>query len=288
MLISNELTVNKMNNPYLPLVARVIENREETPDIFTLRLQLKDAHLAETYSFEPGQFNMLYMPGVGEVPISIVSDPQDKHCIDHTIRAVGRVTRVLQKLQAGDELGIRGPFGSSWPMAQIKQQDVLIITGGLGCAPVVSVINYIVKRRSDFGRLVIMQGVKHSNDLIWKDQYQQWAALDNTQVALAANQTTPAWSWSSGYVTDLFDEVCFNPDKSIAMLCGPEIMMSATIRELLQRGLTEQQVWLTMERNMQCAVGHCGHCQHGSKFVCKDGPVFNYPAVKDWFFKEGF
>ena len=288
MLTDKMLTDNKPVNPYLPAIATVLENRFETADIFTLRLKFKDPQLAGQYHFEPGQFNMLYMPGVGEVPISIVSDPDDIHIIDHTIRAVGRVTRVLQQLKAGDEIGIRGPYGSSWPMAQIKQQDVLIITGGLGCAPVVSVINYIVKRRSDFGRLVIMQGVKHSNDLIWKDQYEQWAALDNTQVALAANQTTPAWNWSSGYVTDLFDEVCFNPKNSIAMLCGPEIMMSATVRELLQRGLSEAQIWLTMERNMQCAIGHCGHCQHGSKFVCKDGPVFNYPVVKDWFFREGF
>ncbi len=287
MLINKEQT-NNNNNPYLPFVARVLENRAETANIFTLRLQLKDPQLAEQYAFKPGQFNMLYMPGVGEVPISIVSDPQDKHIIDHTIRAVGRVTRVLQQLEAGDEIGIRGPYGSSWPMEQIKQQDVLIITGGLGCAPVVSVINYIVKRRSDFGHLVIMQGVKHSNDLIWKEQYQQWAALDNTQVALAANQTTPGWNWSSGFVTDLFDEVCFNPENSIAMLCGPEIMMSATVRELLQRELQETQIWLTMERNMQCALGHCGHCQLGSRFICKDGPVFNYPVVREWFFREGF
>lgn len=275
-------------NHYLPLGAEVIENRRETQDIFTLRLRFNDADIHHSYSFKPGQFNMLYALNVGEVPISIVSDPHKDELLDHTIRAVGRVTKVMQTLKPGEQIGIRGPYGSHWPMDQIHSQDILIITGGLGCAPVVSVINYIMQRRKDFGRLVIMQGVKHSHDLIWKNQYEQWAEIDNTQIALAANQTSPGWAWSSGHVTDLFDEVCFNPSNSIAMLCGPEIMMSATIRELLQRGLAEEQIWLTMERNMQCALGHCGHCQHGSQFVCKDGPVFNYPRVKEWFFREGF
>jgi NAD(P)H-flavin reductase len=265
----------------LPHEAEIVERIEESPSIYTLRLRFTDPQIHAAYSFQPGQFNMLYLHGVGEVPISIVSDPEDEHMYDHTIRAVGRVTNAMAQLREGDRIGVRGPFGRGWPMEEAKGKDVVIATGGLGCAPVVASINYILKRREQYGRLTIMQGVKHSDDLIWRDKYDQWNALPNTQVLLSASKGDAAWPYHVGHVPVLFDEAKLNPAGSTVMMCGPEGMMIAVSNELIERGFAEESLYLSMERNMQCGRGKCGHCQHGGKFVCKDGPVFSYPEISD-------
>jgi sulfhydrogenase subunit gamma (sulfur reductase) len=275
-------------NAYLPGEAEVVERIEETPGIFTLRLRLADAEAHRAYQFAPGQFNMVYLYGVGEVPISIVSDPEDDELLDHTIRVVGRVTRGLAQLRAGDRIGIRGPYGRGWPLERAAGRDVVVVTGGLGCAPVVSVINYIVRRRAQFRRLVIIQGVKHSDDLIWRDRYQDWALLDNTQVLLAADVARPDWPGYVGRVTNLLQHARFDVNDCTVMMCGPEIMMRFTAQELRKRGVAAESLWLSMERNMQCAVGSCGHCQYGPDFICRDGPVFNYPRVAPLFGVRGF
>lgn len=277
-----------MSAPYPPAEAQVIERIQECRGVFTLRLGLTDPQARDRYAFAPGQFNMVYLYGVGEVPISIVSDPEDPHLLDHTIRALGRVTRGLEALQAGARLGIRGPYGRGWPLEEAEGRDVVLVTGGLGCAPVVSVINYILRRRERFGRLVVMQGVKHSYDLIWRERYEQWARLPHTQVLLASDEGAPNWPYQVGVVTVLFDKAQIDWARAVVMMCGPERMMQASARDLMRRGVPEGSLWLSMERNMQCAVGHCGHCQYGGRFVCKDGPVFPYPDVKALFGQAGF
>ena len=269
-----------MSSPYLPHEAEIFQRLEETPHIFTLRLRFTDPDIHEQYQFEPGQFNMLYVYGVGEVPISIVSDPQDEHAYDHTIRRLGRVTNVLADLKEGDRIGVRGAYGRGWPVQQAEGRDVVLITGGLGCAPVVSVINYVLKRRDRYRRLIIMQGVKHADDLIWREKYEIWNKQEDTQVVLAASQGGAGWPWATGHITELVSEIDFDPQNCTVMMCGPEGMMIAAIKELLPRNVPESSIWLSMERNMQCAIGHCGHCQHGPNFVCKDGPVFTYPEIK--------
>lgn len=268
-------------HPYLPMEAEVVEYIEESPTIFTLRLRLTDAQNNQQYSFQPGQFNMLYLHGVGEVAVSIVSDPQDETLIDHTIRAVGRTTRGLQQLRKGDRLGLRGPYGRGWPMQQSRGHDVIIITGGLGCAPVVAVINFILMRRTEFGKLTIIQGVKHSDDLIWRKRYEYWNTLPETQVLIAADNGGTFWPFHRGLVTDLLEQSIVDPVDAFAMLCGPEGLMQAASKGLLEQGLQPERIYLSMERNMQCAVGHCGHCQYGKDFICKDGPVFTYSAIHD-------
>ena len=273
---------------YQPHEVEIMERIQESPGLFTLRLRLTDPQLQDSYRFEPGQFNMLYLYGVGEVPISIVSDPKDEHIIDHTIRAVGRVSNGLSNLQAGDRLGLRGPFGRGWPMRECEQRDIVIVTGGLGCAPVVSVINYITHRRERYGHLNIIQGVKHSNDFIWRERYDQWRELPDTQVLLAADAGDALWPWHIGRITDIFDQLLFDPGRVSVMMCGPEGMMRVAITHMLASRVSGNDLWLSMERNMQCAVGHCGHCQYGDKFICRDGPVFNYSQVMDLFGKEGF
>lgn len=277
-----------MDNPRLPYEAEVMERIQESPTIFTLRLRFTDVARHSVFRFTPGQFNMLYLYGVGEVPISIVSDPEDEHLFDHTIRAVGRVTRGLAEVNIGDRLGVRGPYGRGWPLKAAEDRDVMVVTGGLGCAPVVSVINYVVRRRDRFRRLVIMQGVKHSDDLIWRSQYALWSKQRDTQVLIAADAGSTLWPWHVGHVTELFDKVEMDSSRALVMMCGPEGMMQVAVDHLLERRVREDSIYLSMERSMQCAVGLCGHCQYGGKFVCKDGPVFSYSEAKPLFGVRGF
>jgi len=282
-----------MNTPHAidagpPHAATVTARTQESPTIFTLQVRLDDAAAQAAYRFAPGQFNMLYLFGVGEVPVSIMSDPEERDGIGHTIRALGRVTRGLAALQPGDKVGLRGPFGRGWPLQEISGCDIVLVTGGLGCAPVVSVIHYLLRRRERYGKLVIIQGVKHAEDLIWREQYDRWAKLPDTQVLVAASQGGALWPWHVGRVTELFGLANFNPECAVAMMCGPEGMMRSAAENLLARDLPESRLYLSMERNMQCAVGRCGHCQFGGAFVCRDGPVFNWGEVKDLLEHRGF
>lgn len=277
-----------MKNAHLPQEAQIVSRVQEAPDIFTLRLRFTDMNHHVRYRFHPGQFNMLYLHGVGEVPISIVSDPQANHLFDHTIRTLGRVTQALANLRTGDYLGVRGPFGRGWPLEAAQGRDVLLITGGLGCTPVVSIIHYILRRRANYGRLTIMQGVKHSNDLIWGKHYQEWAKTPNTQVLLSSDRGGQGWPFNTGRVTELLGEAQFDPCNALAMLCGPEGMMLAATHALQERGLPASDIWLSMERNMQCAAGYCGHCQFGGNFICRDGPVFPLPEISHLLGVKGF
>lgn len=271
----------------VPAAATVVERADEAPGIFTLHVALDDPARRAAYRFEPGQFNMLGQVGVGEVPISIVSDPQQPERIAHTIRAVGRVTRGLAQLRPGDSIGLRGPFGRGWPLQAIAGRDVLVVSGGLGCAPVVGAINYMLMRRTRYRRLVIVQGVKHAQDLIWRERYAYWRSLPHTEVWLAADAGAPLWPGHLGRVTDLFDRIDISPDMAV-LLCGPEPMMITAIRLLLARGIAPAAIALSIERNMQCGDGLCGHCQMGPYFVCRDGPVFAYPALARWLGQPGF
>jgi sulfhydrogenase subunit gamma (sulfur reductase) len=283
----NESAHDILAGRVVPLPATVVERVDEAPGIFTLRLQLDDPAQRSAYRFAPGQFNMLGLFGAGEVAISIVSDPDEPELISQTIRSLGRVTNGLAQLQPGDTVGVRGPFGRGWPLTSIVGRNVLVVTGGLGCTPVVGVINYILMRRAQFGRLVIVQGVKHAQDLIWRERYAYWRTLPRTEVWLAADVGAPLWPGHVGRVTELFDRIDITRDMAV-LLCGPEIMMVTAIRQLLARGVAPDAISLSMERNMQCGRGVCGHCQVGPHFVCRDGPVFTYPAIADWLGRRGF
>ncbi len=276
-----------MNAIDTPVNTKIVARSEEASDIFTLTLQFTEDQ-KQGYTFFPGQFNMLYLFGVGEVPISILSHGDGDTLYAHTIRRVGRVTQGMSLLQVGDHIGLRGPFGRGWPLPLAQGKDVLIITGGLGCAPSVSIIHHILKHRVAFGRLFILQGVKHSDDLIFQKQYQQWAALPNVQVALAADSSKPNWPGHTGLITELLEQINLDINNTLCMMCGPEGMMRASVQRLTQLNFPEDAIYLSLERNMECAVGHCGHCQFGGDFICKEGPVFPYPQVKALLNKKGF
>ena len=202
-------------------------------------------------------------------------------------RAKQEIVGLMERLR-GDRIGLRGPYGRGWPLEQMQGRDIMIVTGGLGCAPVVSVINYILLRRERYGRLVILQGVKHSSDLIWRERYAAWEKQDNTQVLLAADVGGKPWPGFIGPITVLFEYARFNPQQTIAMMCGPERMVHAAADVLIERGLNSGDIWISMERNMQCAVGQCGHCQFGPSFVCRNGPVYRYPDTSELLAKRGF
>jgi len=266
-------------NPYTIHAARIAEKIQEAPGIYTFRLRFEDKAVARAFAFACGQFNMLYVFGTGEIPISIVSDPEHAHGLDHTIRVVGRVSEVMGNLRAGDRLGIRGPFGNGWPLDEARGQDVLVVTGGLGCAPVAGAIEYIFQRREQYGSVKIMHGVKKPRDLLFRERFDAWRQHPDTDVLLASDVAGRTWHYHIGVVTELFDEVELEPQRSIVMMCGPEVMMRLAAEHMGRRGIPHERMYLSMERNMQCGIGLCGHCQIGPYFVCKDGPVMRYDRI---------
>ncbi len=277
-------------NPALPTEALIINRIQETEDIFTLQLRLTDPEQQWRLSIQPGQFNMLYRFGVGEIPISfkaISGDELNRPVLEHTIRAVGRVSRAFMALEPGTSIGLRGPFGHGWPLQQAEGMDLCVVTGGLGCAPAVSVIEHAFSNRDLYGHIHIIQGVKHSADLLWRSRYEFWAQQPNTTVLMAADVAAPGWPWFSGRVTELIKRLPLNPDQTLVCCCGPEPMMQASAEQLIRQQVPAESIWLSMERNMQCATGHCGHCQFGADFICREGPVMPYPRLRDRLGLEG-
>lgn len=262
----------------IPRPFRVRRRRQENPDTFTLEIELADA--AHALPFSPGQFNMLYVFGVGEVPISIAGNPARKQTLAHTTRQVGTVTRAMAKLKRGDILGVRGPFGSAWPVGAAHGRDVVLVAGGIGLAPLRPVIYRLLARRGKQGRAVLLCGARTPDDLLYADELERWQKKCSVHVAV--DRATGSWRGNIGVVTTLIPRAPFDPHTAIAMVCGPEIMMRFTVRELKKRGVTDDRIYLSLERNMKCATGFCGHCQFGPEFICKDGPVFRYDRVRSW------
>lgn len=268
-----------MWNPLKPRDAVIEATKRETYDTLIYTLVLKDGG---EFSFKPGQFNMVGLPGMGEAPISISSEPSRRESFDHTIRAVGNVTRALANLEEGDEVMIRGPYGSSWPMEKAKGKDILIVAGGIGLAPLRSFIFHIFENRADFGYLEILYGARTPDDMLYTQEFPQWRKQEKVKLLLTVDQVPEgeAWEYGIGVVTELFDFVEIPPASGIALTCGPEIMMRFVTMGLLQRGFSPGRVYLSMERRMKCGIAHCGHCQIGPKYVCQDGPVFTYRALR--------
>lgn len=286
----NKKTISgiKSADPYLPQEVYVTRRIQEAEDIVSLYLEFASADARPGYSFQPGQFNMLYCGG-GEAPISIVSDHGQSKGLQHTVRMVGEVTRALGALKEGDFLGLRGPFGQGWPINELEAKDVLVITGGIAVAPVVAAVNEIVRNRGRYGRLAILQGVTHDAGHIFDDRYKQWSEAPNVEVSIASMEAGEDWRYKKGLVTLLVEDLHLaDTANTVALMCGPQAMMQATVDILKRKGLVDDSLYVSMERNMQCGLGHCGHCQLGEKFVCKDGPVFTYAEVKQALVLEAF
>ncbi len=267
-------------DPMLPRLFRVETLRRELSDTVTLTLKAEDGG---AFPFLPGQFNMLYGFGVGEVPISISGDPAAPEVLCHTIRAVGKVSSALAALKPGDSVGVRGPFGTPWPIQECYGSDVLILGGGVGLAPLRPAIHAVFAEREKFGNLVILYGARTPEDILFFKELKAWRSRFDVTCQVTVDRVTGAWNGRVGVVTQLIKGGGFDRPHTRALVCGPEVMMRFAIQALNEHGVSDDRIYLSVERNMRCAVGFCGHCQFGAGFVCKDGPVFRFDRIRDAF-----
>jgi NAD(P)H-flavin reductase len=277
--MSVEAPAPARNNPggLRPDIYRVEQVIPEARDTFTLALVAQDG---DTMAFHPGQFNMLYAYGTGESAISISSDPDLAGSpILHTIREAGVVTGALKRLTIGDTVGVRGPFGTPWPMDDLAGKDLLFIAGGIGLAPLRPAIYQALNQPEKFGQVRVLIGARQPEDLLYMNEIAGWTA----ETVVTVDRAEARWHGRVGVVTPYIRKLDIDPKNTAAMICGPEIMMRYAAMELLGIGMDAHDILITMERNMKCAVGFCGHCQLGPAFICKDGPVFRYDALKFWF-----
>lgn len=270
-----------------PMVGRPFVIRRvvtESHDTFSLELEPQVGE--REFHFVPGQFNMLYVYGVGEVPISISGDPTRPRSLIHTTREVGTVTRAMRQLKVGHTIGVRGPYGTSWPVTEAEGRDVVLITGGIGLAPLRPVIYYLLAHRENYGKIVLLYGARTPEDILFRRDLERWRSRFDVETHLTVDRASGTWRGNVGVVTQLIKRSPFDPSNCVAMICGPEIMMRFTVSELEKRGVAFDSIYLSMERNMKCGIGLCGHCQLGPSFVCKDGPVYRYDMMSDIFIKR--
>jgi NAD(P)H-flavin reductase len=273
--------VEPTSDPMRPEPFEVRHVTKETGDTFTLTLA--PVARAPFRPFAPGQFNMLYVFGVGEVPISISGDPAKPEILVHTIRSVGATTRAMQKLQRGDWVGVRGPFGTAWPVDKAHGHDVVLIAGGIGLAPIRPALYHVLLHRGLYGRVVLLYGARTPRDMLFPKELREWRGRFDVVVDVTVDRATMEWQGSVGVVTKMVQRSPFDPQSAMAFICGPEVMIRYAAQSLEQRGTAGSSIFVSMERNMKCAVGVCGHCQFGPWFVCKDGPVFRYDRIERFF-----
>lgn len=268
----------------VPRMFVVERNQMETGDSFTLKLQPADP--LTRFTFEPGQFNMVYAYGVGEIPVSISGDPDNSSFLVHTVRDVGAVTHTLRLLRQGNAVGIRGPFGRPWPTAIAEGGDVVLIAGGIGLAPLRPALYRVLARREEYGRVAVLYGARTPADILFAKELASWRGQFDLEVFVTVDRASSDWRGNVGVVTQLISRASFDPDEATAMICGPEIMMRYCVEELQERGMGADAIFLSMERNMKCGVGLCGHCQIRSTFVCRDGPVYSYAEIEPMFLER--
>ncbi len=258
--------------PLAPLPYQVRSVVRETPDTATVAVVPRGSRrIGPT---RPGQFVMLYAFGIGESPIG-VSDETDG-VLYHTVRDAGRITHALTRLTPGDLLGVRGPYGHGWPMEAARGKDVVIVAGGLGLPPLRPALREILRDRDAYGRLEIVYGARTPKDLVYYAELQEWRRRADLRLQVTVDAAGRDWYGDVGVVTTRLPDARFDPERTVAFVCGPEIMMKFTAQALVGRGVPAESVWVSMERNMKCAIGLCGHCQFGPSFVCRDGPVLSY------------
>lgn len=282
-------------DPWRSHTARIEEIADEVPGVRTYTLRLLDDELRRRYHFAPGQFNMLHLPGIGEAAISISSDPLDTERLAHTVRAVGNVTEALARMQPGETLMLRGPFGRPWPVAELAGREVVLVAGGLGLASQRAAIHELLRHRERYASVTVLHGAKEPSGLFYTSEYGHWqqGGLDVQTIVDAAGDAAddaadgPAAVAGAarrrvGLVTELLAELPLDPARASILCCGPDPMMMAVVRGAVARGVSPAAIFLSLERNMACAVRHCGLCQFGPVFVCQDGPVFPYPAIEPY------
>lgn len=277
------MSCSRNGNPYLPHEAEIIDIVDETHDTKTFRLAFTDPRIKEQFSFLPGQFNMLTVFGFGEAPISISSDHTHRDYFEHTIRKVGNVTKAMFRLKKGDSLFARGPYGKGWPLDLAEGKDILIIAGGIGLAPLRPLIYHCLRGRKKYGKVEVLYGARTPLDALFSRQWEEWNSVPGVAFRPTVDGIPPGveWNHSVGLVTKLFETMDSLPGSTLAVMCGPEIMMKFAVQGLLEKGFHPKDIFLSLERRMNCGISKCGFCQIGSKFVCHDGPVFSYEELQN-------
>lgn len=264
---------------YVPEMARLAEVRPMTELEKYFKIELpNDRNLGH----DPGQFVMLSIPGVGEAPISISSSPSRSNgSFELCVRNVGDVTGALHRMEPGQLVGIRGPYGHGFPIERMRGRDMLFAPGGLGLAPLRSLINQVLDERGTFGRVMILYGAKRPAELLFRDELDEWAARDDVEFHVTVDRADEDWEGNVGVITTLFPKITVDPRNTVAVTCGPPIMYRFVLMEMLGKGLSESQIYLSLERRMKCGVGKCGHCQINDLYCCQEGPVFTYAQIKN-------
>lgn len=270
-------------NPYLPHQVNVIKIVEETHDTRTFGLSFTDPEIKEQFFFLPGQFNMVTLFGIGEAPISISSDHSQHGYFEHTVRKVGNVTKAMFRVQEGDCLWVRGPYGRGWPLEHAEGKNILIVAGGIGLAPLRPFIYHLLQSRNKYGKVEILYGARTPLDALFINQWEEWNAVEGVSFNPTVDGVPSGVNWTGnvGLVTKLFDSMESVPDNTLAVMCGPEIMMKFAVQGLLEKGFEPKDIFLSLERRMNCGISKCGFCQIGPKFVCHDGPVFSYQELQN-------
>jgi NAD(P)H-flavin reductase len=271
--------MSELASSMIPAPLQVVSARRESADVVTLTLDAA----AQPHAFEPGQFNMLYAFGVGEAAISMSGEPANPELIVHTIRSVGAVSAALSKLGPGDVLGVRGPFGAPWPMNRAKGNDLVLLAGGLGLAPLRPAVYHALAHRADYRRVFLLAGARSPSDLLFREELARWQQSQQITTLVTVDHANQDWKGLVGVAPALLARIELEPLRTVAFVCGPELMMRFSVRELLRRGIAEERIYLSMERNMKCALGFCGHCQYRESFICKDGPVLSYQRIQPLF-----
>jgi NAD(P)H-flavin reductase len=265
-------------DPWRSHSARILRITPEVPGVQTYDLEFGDERVRDAYRFQAGQFNMLYLPGIGEAAISISSDAAAPRALAHTVRAVGNVTEALARLDVGDEVLLRGPYGRPWPVDVLRGRHVIVVGGGLGLASQRTAILECARHCDHYASVTILHGAKTPAGLFYTSEYAAWRAA-GIDVRPAVDSGDAAWHGHVGLVTDLFADLAVDPARAAVLCCGPDPMMTAVARAAAAIGIAPRDVFVSLERNMACAVRHCGLCQFGPHFVCQDGPVFAYDRI---------
>ncbi|MEW6327620.1 MAG: FAD/NAD(P)-binding protein [Thermodesulfobacteriota bacterium] len=269
------------NNVYLPQIAVIKDIKEETGDIKTFTLAFKDRKFKNSFSFRPGQFMMVSVFQAGEVPISISSSPSQPENLQLSIKKAGALTGKIHGHKVGDEIGLRGPYGRSFPVERLIGKNLLFVAGGIGLAPLRSLINYVLNNRTEFGQITILHGARTPSDIPFKHELSRWPKERDVKVLVTVDRPDTGWKGNIGPATALWDKTGISSRDTIAVICGPPVMISFVVMDLLKMGFSEDDIISTLERHMKCGVGKCGHCSIGHQLTCVDGPVFTYREMKE-------
>jgi len=262
---------------YYPTMCKVVGAKQITEMEKWYQLEMPDG---QNLGHGPGQFVEVSAFGIGEAPISVSSSPSEDGKFELCIRQVGTLTNVLKNYDAGDEMGVRGPFGTGYPMEKLFGKDILIVAGGIGLVPLRSLINFVLDNRKDFGRLIILYGAKTPSELLFTDELEKWEKSDDVELHVTVDQPDADWKGNTGVITTLIPSLDLNLNTTIAAITGPPVMYKFVVMSLKSKQLPDDQIYLSLERRMKCGVGKCGHCQINGVYCCQDGPVFNYVDIK--------